>query len=137
MCDRPGNSSGAGRQHGRNVCLLCGLRYRLYRRQFVAVGGQNLIEACAVGKPVLIGPHTWNFTQASQLAVASGAAVRVHDAAELAQTLPYLLAHPDQMSKIGHAGQVFVSANRGATERALFHISKSLAVISSKITHHE
>lgn len=100
-------------------------------------GGQNLIEACAVGKPVLIGPHTYNFTQASLLAVAGGAAVRVQDAAELAQALQNLISHPDQMSNIGHAGQIFVSANRGATERALFHISKSLAVISGKIAHHE
>ena len=32
-------------------------------------GGQNLIEACAVGTPVLIGPHTYNFAQATELAV--------------------------------------------------------------------
>ena len=35
-------------------------------------GGQNLIEACAVGKPVLIGPHTYNFAQASEQAVSAG-----------------------------------------------------------------
>jgi 3-deoxy-D-manno-octulosonic-acid transferase len=87
-------------------------------------GGQNLIEACAVGKPVLIGPHTYNFTQASQLAVASGAALRVQDAAELAQTLNNLFLHPNQMIRIGDAGQVFVNANRGATERAMIHISQ-------------
>ncbi len=91
------------------------------------LGGQNLIEACAVGKPVLIGPHTYNFTQASQLAVAGGAALRVQDATELVRTLKDLLSNPDQMARIGHAGQVFVSANRGATERALFHIGKSLS----------
>jgi 3-deoxy-D-manno-octulosonic-acid transferase len=90
-------------------------------------GGQNLIEACSVGKPVLIGPHTYNFTQASQLAVAGGAAVRVQDAAELALALQNLFSNPDQMARIGHAGQLFVSANRGATERALFHIGKSLS----------
>jgi len=82
-------------------------------------GGQNLIEACAVGKPVLIGPHTWNFVQASQLAVASGASVRVHDITELAQAVQNLFSHPDQMAEVGHAGLGFVSANRGATERAL------------------
>ena len=87
-------------------------------------GGQNLIEACAVGKPVLIGPHTYNFTQASQLAVASGAALRVQDAAELTLILQNLFLHPDQMTRIGDAGQVFVNANRGATERAMIHISQ-------------
>ena len=82
-------------------------------------GGQNLIEACAVGKPVLIGPYTYNFAQASQLAVASGAAIRVQDTAELAQILQSLFADPAQMTKIGYAGLDFVSANQGATERAL------------------
>jgi len=85
-------------------------------------GGQNLIEACAVGKPVLIGPHTYNFTQASQLAVASGAAVPVQDAKELVQILQNLLSHHGQMSEIGYAGQIFVNANRGATVHALSHI---------------
>ncbi len=88
-------------------------------------GGQNLIEACAVGKPVLIGPHTYNFAQASQLAVASGAAVRVQDAAELTLTLQNLLSQPDQMTEIGKAGLGFVSANQGATERALTCIIRS------------
>ncbi len=89
-------------------------------------GGQNLIEACAVGKPVLIGPHTYNFAQASQNAVDSGAAVRVQDTTELAQALQNLLSHPDQMAEIGNAGLRFVSAHRGATEQALLHISRFL-----------
>ncbi len=89
-------------------------------------GGQNLIEACAVGKPVLIGPHTYNFAQASQNAVDSGAAVRVQDTTELAQALQNLLAHPEQMAAIGNAGLRFVNANRGATTHALLHINQSL-----------
>jgi 3-deoxy-D-manno-octulosonic-acid transferase len=82
-------------------------------------GGQNLIEACLVGKPVIIGPHTYNFAQASQLAVESGAAVRVQDASDLVQTLQHLFTHPEQMTAAGQAGQQFVSANLGATGRAL------------------
>ncbi len=89
-------------------------------------GGQNLIEACAVGKPVLIGPHTYNFAQASQNAVDSGAAVRVQDTTELAQALQNLLSHPDQMAEIGNAGLRFVNANRGATTHAMLHINQSL-----------
>jgi len=87
-------------------------------------GGQNLIEACAVGKPVIVGPHTYNFAQASQLAVAGGAAVRVADVAELAQTLQNLFSHTDQMAEIGAAGLRFVNANRGATEQALLLIGQ-------------
>ena len=90
-------------------------------------GGQNLIEACAVGKPVLIGPHTYNFAQASQLAIAGGSAVRVDDTSSLAQALGNLLSNPDQMAEIGIAGLCFVNANRGATEQALLHINRFIA----------
>ena len=90
-------------------------------------GGQNLIEACAVGKPVLIGPHTYNFAQASQLAVTSGAALRVQDTKELMQALQNLLANPGKMAEIGEAGRHFVGANCGATEQALLHINRFIS----------
>lgn len=86
-------------------------------------GGQNLIEACAVGKPVFIGPHTYNFAQASQLAVECGAAVRIQNSADLAQGLHNLLANPGQLTIIGQAGLHFVHTHRGATEQALQHIT--------------
>ncbi|KAF4516559.1 hypothetical protein B566_EDAN003306 [Ephemera danica] len=37
------------------------------------LGGQNLIEAAACGCPVLVGPHTFNFRQATEDAIAAGA----------------------------------------------------------------
>lgn len=90
-------------------------------------GGQNLIEACAVGKPVLIGPHTYNFTQASNLAIEQGAALRVQNADALALSLHDLLQQPEQILQMGQAGLTFVSANRGATEQALARIKLALA----------
>lgn len=89
-------------------------------------GGQNLIEACAAGKPVLIGPHTYNFAQASQLAVASGAAKRVRDAAELASNVQNLLVDSSQLAEMGRAGLRFANAHRGATEKALLHVQQFL-----------
>jgi len=44
---------------------------------FAQLGGQNLIEACACGCPLVMGPHTFNFELAAQMAVAAGAACRV------------------------------------------------------------
>jgi 3-deoxy-D-manno-octulosonic-acid transferase len=90
-------------------------------------GGQNLIEACAVGKPVLIGPHTYNFTQASNQAVLQGAAARVQDANSLAMTLQRLLAQPENLVRMGNTGLAFVAANRGATELAFAKISDALS----------
>jgi 3-deoxy-D-manno-octulosonic-acid transferase len=93
----------------------------------LSFGGQNLIEACAVGKPVLIGTHTYNFTQASNLAVAQGAAARVQDEDKLADTLQKLLRQPDQRLRMGTAGLAFVNANRGATEEAFSKIEHALS----------
>lgn len=90
-------------------------------------GGQNLIEACAVGKPVLIGPHTYNFMQASILAIEHGAALRVQDMNDLADTLQKLFSQTDKLRLMGNAGFTFVSANRGATEQAIAQISRAIA----------
>lgn len=89
-------------------------------------GGQNLIEASSVGKPVLIGTHTYNFTEASKLAVDCGAALRVTSAGDLAHKLQDLLRHPERMTQMGRAGLEFVKSNRGATEVALSLISQAL-----------
>jgi len=92
----------------------------------LAFGGQNLIEACAVGKPVLIGPHTYNFAQATEQAVASGAAMQVKHADDLVHQLNILLQDAAHLEQMGQAGMQFVSDNQGATGRALNHIALAL-----------
>lgn len=83
------------------------------------LGGQNLIEACAVGVPVLIGPHVFNFTQATADAVAAGAAAQVQDPEELATTLDALFADPARRAAMGAAGAAFAARHRGATARTV------------------
>jgi 3-deoxy-D-manno-octulosonic-acid transferase len=90
------------------------------------LGGQNLIEACAVGKPVLIGPHTYNFAQATELAVSSGAAIQVKDAAELFGHLHRLLHDTAAALTMSLAGEKFVAENQGATKFALRHMDEML-----------
>jgi 3-deoxy-D-manno-octulosonic-acid transferase len=82
-------------------------------------GGQNLIEPCAVGKPVLFGPHTFNFSEAADQAEAAGAARRVADADELMAQARRLLSDPMNARRMGEAGIAFVNTHRGATERVL------------------
>jgi 3-deoxy-D-manno-octulosonic-acid transferase len=82
-------------------------------------GGQNLIEPCSAGVPVLIGPHTFNFTQASELAVAAGAAKRIATAEELIETGRALLADPTQRAAMGEEGKAFAERHRGATRRIM------------------
>jgi 3-deoxy-D-manno-octulosonic-acid transferase len=80
-------------------------------------GGQNLIEACAIGIPVLLGPHTFNFAEASELAVKEGAALRVRDAQELVQQLNRLLRDDRARRAMAEAGLRFTAAHRGASQR--------------------
>lgn len=80
-------------------------------------GGQNLIEACAVGCPVLIGPHTENFSQATEDALAAGAALRVADAADWVKEATALCADEARRRRMGEAGREFAAAHRGAAER--------------------
>lgn len=82
-------------------------------------GGQNLIEACAVGKAVLIGPSVYNFTEAVEEAVAAGAALQVRDATELAREAGRLLLDPAAARRMGEAGVAFCAAHCGATAKVL------------------
>ena len=90
-------------------------------------GGQNLIEACELGCPVLVGPHTYNFTQAAEAAIAAGAALRVTDAGDLAQRALHLLESPADCARMGAAGRAFSAAHRGATERTMQLVEEMLA----------
>jgi 3-deoxy-D-manno-octulosonic-acid transferase len=83
------------------------------------LGGQNLIEAAAVGKPVLVGEHTFNFLQASDEAVASGAALRVRDAGDLIVQAARLLADPSRRAAMGERALAFANRDRGATARTV------------------
>jgi len=82
-------------------------------------GGQNLIEACAVGTPVLIGPHTYNFAEAADKAIEAGAALRVDTAEALARTAGQLLADPEMLQDIGRRSHEFSRLHQGATKRAM------------------
>ena len=80
----------------------------------VPLGGQNLIEAASVGRPVLVGPHTFNFEEATQRAIDAGAALRVNDAADLLENALKLLGDAPARARMGEAGLAFAARHRGA-----------------------
>ena len=82
-------------------------------------GSQNLIEACVVGTPVLIGPSTFNFAEAAREAQACGAAWAITDADDLVRQAGVLLADKDQRQRMGETGREFALRHRGATARSL------------------
>jgi 3-deoxy-D-manno-octulosonic-acid transferase len=91
-------------------------------------GGQNLIEACAVGTPVLVGPHTSNFSEATRLAIDAGAAMQARDVAGLIAELQRLLGDPVALGNMRQQCAGFVERNRGATDRSL-QIIKSVQAL--------
>jgi len=90
-------------------------------------GGQNLIEAAACGCPVLVGPHTYNFAQATEDALACGAARRVSDAETAAAEANALLNDEAMLKAMRDAATGFSQAHRGATARTIALIRETMA----------
>jgi 3-deoxy-D-manno-octulosonic-acid transferase len=84
---------------------------------FAPLGGQNLIESTACGCPVIMGPHTFNFAEAAQLAEEAGAALRVEDMAQAVITALQMVSFaPDENAHV-QACLEFSQAHRGAAQR--------------------
>ena len=88
-------------------------------------GAQNLIEPCALGRPVIVGPSTYNFAQAAAEAVAIGAAVAVRDAREALAQADAISADRARREAMGRKGLEFVAAHRGAVNRLADWIEKT------------
>jgi len=86
---------------------------------FVPRGGQNLIEACAAGVPVVLGPSMFNFAEAARLALEAGAAVQAADAAGAVAEAFRLLMNSKERKTMGMAGKQLCDAHRGATRKHL------------------
>ena len=85
----------------------------------VQVGGHNLLEPAALGKPVLTGPYTYNAEDVARLLQDAGAARIVVDADELGGATINLLGDPQERERIGVLGRAAVDNNRGALDRLL------------------
>lgn len=87
------------------------------------LGGQNLIEAASAGRPVLVGPHTFNFETATRQAIEAGAALRVDDADHCVAQALMLLADAAARSRMGAAGREYAARHGGAAVRTAALIS--------------
>lgn len=86
-------------------------------------GSQNLIEPASVGRPVLLGPSTYNFAEAAKLALAANAALQVGNAEELVATTMQLLSDDNQREQLAVAARRFTQIHQGASQRCLALLS--------------
>ena len=93
---------------------------------FEPLGGQNLIEAAACGCPVIMGPHTFNFLQASELAEEGGAAQRVQTMAQAVAATRSLVSDGEALASQRRATATFAMAHRGAVDRTVAAIADLL-----------
>jgi 3-deoxy-D-manno-octulosonic-acid transferase len=84
---------------------------------FEPLGGQNLIEAAACGCPVVMGPHTFNFAEAAELAQAAGAALRVHSLEEAVHSAVSLALDPARRDEAAQRALAFAAAHQGAAAK--------------------
>ena len=83
------------------------------------LGGQNFIEACALGRPIILGPHTFNFQQASMDVIDAEAGLRVDGVDGLSQAMGLLFANHELKELMGTNALDFANQHTGATQKIL------------------
>jgi 3-deoxy-D-manno-octulosonic-acid transferase len=97
-------------------------------RSLVPMGGSDMIEAAALGKYIIFGPHTFNFRQTVDSLLANNGAVVVNDGDELLKAIQKCFLEPEFASGIAQNGQDVIKRNQGATVRSIEQIEKLLNV---------
>ncbi len=95
-------------------------------RSLVPMGGSDMMEAAALGKPTLFGPHAFNFRQTVDALLEDEGAVMVKDEQDLLQTMQICLTDADFAQKIAKKGRQVIKKNQGATQKTITEITKFL-----------
>ncbi len=95
-------------------------------RSLVSMGGSDMMEAAALGKCTIFGPHAFNFKQAVADLLKANGAILVKDADELFNAMTKCLTDADYARRIAQNGQQLIIKNQGATARTINNISTML-----------
>jgi len=97
-------------------------------RSLTQHGGQNMLEPAALGKPVIFGPHTENFSDATDMLLNAEAAIRVDSEAALRECVVNFLNAPSIYVQIGSNARQSIERNRGAARKNLQLLEKIMAL---------
>lgn len=102
----------------------------------VATGGHNILEPAAFSKPVLFGPHMFNFIEASTMLIKADAGIQVQTETELAQEITGLFSDSARRQAYGERASNVVKQNRGALDKTLALITPIIdaSILSSTTT---
>ena len=90
-----------------------------------SIGGHNVLEPAALSRPVLVGPHTFNFEGITRTLIREGGAREISEG-ELGPRVRELLENPDARERMGAAGRRVVEQERGSVTRIMQHIEPLL-----------
>ena len=82
-------------------------------------GGQNMLEAASVSKPIIFGPSVHNFEEIAKTFLENDSAIQVRDSDELMQTISELLLDLRRRLKLGRNAKATFEKHRGAVDRLI------------------
>jgi len=91
-------------------------------RSLVPMGGSDMIEAAALGRPTIFGPYVDNFRHPAEILVAAGGAIQVKDRKGLSEAVARCLLDSDLASSMGQRARSAIRSSQGATAKTLEHI---------------
>ncbi|MCK9395699.1 MAG: lipid IV(A) 3-deoxy-D-manno-octulosonic acid transferase [Methylobacter sp.] len=92
----------------------------------VPVGGHNILEAAAVGIPVLFGPYMANFKEIAEGVLHADAAIQCQNESEIISAITALHADSAYRQSLSEKGKAFVRRNQGAITRVLGVLSQDI-----------
>lgn len=83
----------------------------------VKTGGHNIIEPASLAKPVIFGPHMFNFRDMSKLFLKNKAAYLAHDGNELVSKIKEILSNSILAKGLAKRAHDLIVNNQGATKK--------------------
>jgi len=113
------------------MLLLLGLADIAYiGGSLIERGGHNPLEPAALGKPIIMGPSCYNFSDISEKLISAGGLKIVSDSSQLADFIAQLINEPKRRMTMGDNALQVVKANQGTLKRLMSWVSTHLSVSS-------